>query len=92
MTDRLGRHGIGVGLVNSGTRQELIFNPGTRDANRRTHPRTAASARPSHPAIRRCPCSAAAAASAPSSHSQGSAHCNAESAAVSRRSGTEPER
>jgi hypothetical protein len=27
MTDRLGRHGQGVGLVTSGTRNELIFNP-----------------------------------------------------------------
>jgi hypothetical protein len=32
MTDRLGRRGIGVGLVHSGTRQELIFNPGTSRA------------------------------------------------------------
>lgn len=27
MTDRLGRHGHGIGLVSSGTRNELIFNP-----------------------------------------------------------------
>ena len=32
MTDLLGRHGIGVGLVYGGTRQELIFNPVTSRA------------------------------------------------------------
>jgi hypothetical protein len=32
MTDRLGRHGIGVGLAHSGTRQELIFDPATSRA------------------------------------------------------------
>jgi hypothetical protein len=32
MTDLLGRRGIGVGLVRSGIRQELIFNPGTSRA------------------------------------------------------------
>jgi hypothetical protein len=29
MTDRLGRHGIAVGLMDSGTRYELIFDPAT---------------------------------------------------------------
>jgi hypothetical protein len=32
VTDRLGRHGIGVGLVHDGTRQELIFDPATSTA------------------------------------------------------------
>ena len=32
MTDRLGRHGIGVGLVYGGTRQQLIFDPATSRA------------------------------------------------------------
>lgn len=32
MTDHLGRHGIGVGLAQSGERQELIFNPATSRA------------------------------------------------------------
>jgi hypothetical protein len=32
MTDRLGRHGIGVGLVYNGTRQQLIFDPATSRA------------------------------------------------------------
>lgn len=32
MTDRLGRHGIGVGLVHSGARQELIFDLATSRA------------------------------------------------------------
>jgi hypothetical protein len=29
MSDRIGRHGIGVGLMDTGTRYELIFNPAT---------------------------------------------------------------
>jgi hypothetical protein len=29
MTDRLGRHGIAVGFMDSGMRYELIFDPAT---------------------------------------------------------------
>jgi hypothetical protein len=32
MTDHLGRHGIGVGLVQDGVRQELTFDPATSTA------------------------------------------------------------